>query len=64
MKYTVVVSLFTTIGVRLLLSLLFGIVLQMGVIGIAVAMFMDWLVRAILFWIRFRKGKWKTFQVV
>ena len=40
-KYTVVVSLFTTIGVRLLLSLLFGIVLQMGVIGIAVAMFMD-----------------------
>lgn len=63
-KYTVVVSLFTTIGVRLLLSLLFGIVLQMGVIGIAVAMFMDWLVRAILFWIRFRKGKWKTFQVV
>lgn len=63
-KYTVVVSLFTTIGVRLLLSLLFGIVLQMGVIGIALAMCMDWLVRAILFWIRFRKGKWKTFQVV
>lgn len=63
-KYTVVVSLFTTIGVRLLLSLLFGIVLQMGVIGIALAMCMDWLVRAILFWIRFKKGRWKTFQVV
>lgn len=63
-KYTVVVSLFTTIGVRLLLSLLFGIVLQMGVIGIALAMCMDWLVRAVLFWIRFKKGRWKTFQVV
>ena len=63
-KYTVVVSLFATIGVRLLLSLLFGIVLQMGVIGIALAMCMDWLVRAVLFWIRFKKGRWKTFQVV
>lgn len=63
-KYTVGISLFTTIGVRLILSVLFGIVFHMEVIGIALAMFMDWLVRAVLFWNRFKKGKWKTFQVI
>ena len=63
-KFTMNISLFTTIGVRLIFSLLFGIVLNLGVIGIALAMCLDWSVRGILFWIRFRKGKWKTFRVI
>lgn len=63
-KFTMSISLFTTIGVRLILSVLFGIVLDMGVIGIAFAMCLDWLVRGVIFWQRFRKGKWKTFQVI
>lgn len=63
-RYTMAVSLGTTIGVRLVFSVLFGITLHMGVIGIALAMCMDWLVRAVIFWFRFKIGKWKTFQVV
>lgn len=63
-KFTMIISLVTTIGVRLILSIIFGIVLKMGVIGIAIAMCMDWLVRAVIFWIRFKNGKWKTFQVI
>lgn len=63
-KFTMNISLFTTIGVRLIFSLLFGIVLHLGVIGIALAMCLDWSVRGILFWIRFRRGKWKTFRVI
>ena len=63
-KFTMNISLFTTLGVRLIFSLLFGIVLHLGVIGIALAMCLDWSVRGILFWIRFRRGKWKTFQVI
>lgn len=63
-RYTMAVSLGTTIGVRLVFSVLFGILLHMGVIGIALAMCMDWLVRAVIFWFRFKIGKWKTFQVV
>lgn len=63
-RYTMAVSLGTTIGVRLVFSVLFGILLHMGVIGIALAMGMDWLVRAVIFWFRFKIGKWKTFQVV
>lgn len=36
--FTMGISLFTTIGVRLILSILLGIVLDLGVIGIALAM--------------------------
>ena len=63
-KFTTAISLFTTIGVRLILSILFGIVLNMGVIGIAFAMCLDWIVRGIIFWIRFRQGKWKLYKVI
>ena len=63
-KFTTAISLFTTIGVRLILSILFGIVLNMGVIGIAFAMCLDWTIRGIIFWIRFRQGKWKQYKVI
>lgn len=63
-KFTTAISLFTTIGVRLILSIFFGIVLNMGVIGIAFAMCLDWTVRGIIFWIRFRQGKWKLYKVI
>lgn len=62
--FTMGISLFTTIGVRLIFSILLGIVLDLGVIGIALAMCLDWTVRGIIFWIRFRQGKWKTYKVV
>ncbi|MDD3795872.1 MAG: MATE family efflux transporter [Lachnospiraceae bacterium] len=63
-KFTMYVSVISTVAVRLLLSWIFGVVLQMGVIGIAIAMVCDWMVRAgILIW-RQKSGKWKTFQVI
>lgn len=62
--FTMGISLFTTIGVRLIFSILFGIVLNLGVIGIALAMCLDWSVRGVIFWIRFRQGKWKTYRVI
>ncbi|MFQ7179720.1 MAG: MATE family efflux transporter [Hungatella sp.] len=63
-KFTVVVSIASTIGGRLIFSLMFGIVFQMGVIGIACAMCLDWLLRAIIFYVRFKAGKWKCFKVI
>lgn len=63
-NFTMGISLFTTIGVRLVLSLLLGIALNWGVIGIAVAMSLDWLTRAVIFVIRYKRGKWKTFNVI
>ena len=63
-KFTMYVSVISTIAVRLLLSWLLGVVLQMGVIGIAIAMVSDWIIRAIISFWRQKFGKWKTFQVI
>lgn len=63
-KFTTATSLFTTIGVRLIFSMIFGIWLNLGVVGIAFAMCLDWSVRGIIFWWRFKQGKWKTFKVI
>ena len=63
-RFTTVTSLFTTIGVRLVFSILFAIVLYMGVVGIACAMCLDWVVRGVIFWLRFRQGKWKNYRVI
>lgn len=63
-KFTMYVSLFTTIVVRLVFSVLFGIGLHMGVIGIAFAMCLDWTSRGIILWWRFKQGKWKQMKVI
>lgn len=63
-KFTMYASMGTTILVRLVFSLLFGITLNLGVIGIAFAMCLDWIVRAILFYVRLKSGKWKHFRVI
>ena len=63
-KFTMYVSIVSTILGRLLLSYLLGITLHMGVIGIAVAMVSDWSIRAVIFLWRQKSGKWKAFQVI
>lgn len=63
-KFTMYVSVLSTIAGRLFLSYLLGIVLNMGVIGIAVAMVCDWVIRAVIFIRRQKSGKWKEFEVI
>ena len=63
-KFTMYVSVISTIAGRLFLSYLLGIVLHMGVIGIAIAMVCDWVLRAVIFVWRKKSGKWKAFQVI
>ncbi|MDE5866269.1 MAG: MATE family efflux transporter, partial [Lachnospiraceae bacterium] len=63
-KFSMYVSILSTIAGRLFLSYLLGIILDMGVIGIAVAMVCDWVIRAIIFVWRQKSGKWKEFEVV
>lgn len=63
-KFTMYISIISTIGIRFLLSVLFGIKFNMGVIGIALAMCYDWILRAVIFEIRLRKGIWKQFKVI
>ncbi len=63
-KFTMYVSIASTIAGRLLLSYLLGVGLDLGVIGIALAMVCDWVIRGILFIWRQRSGRWKAFRVV
>lgn len=63
-KFTMYVSVASTIGVRLLLSYILSIGFNMGVIGIAAAMVCDWIFRAVVFILRMKSGKWKAFKVI
>lgn len=63
-RFTTFVSLFTTIGIRLIFAVLFGIYFNLGVMGIAYAMCLDWTIRGIIFWLRFKSGIWKHFKVI
>ena len=63
-KFTMYVSIFSTIGCRVVFSVILAVWMNMGVIGIALAMCMDWGIRAILFWRRFQGKKWQNFKVI
>ena len=63
-RYTMYVAIASTIIIRFVLSVILGIWMDLGVIGVAAAMCCDWIVRAALFLHRFRSGRWKEFQVI
>lgn len=63
-RYTMYIALISTIVVRFVLSIILGIWMDLGVIGVAAAMCCDWMVRAVLFLHRFRSGKWKACSVI
>jgi putative MATE family efflux protein len=63
-KFTMYASIFSTVICRVILSILFGVVMDMGVIGITIAMIADWAIHTILIAVRYRSGKWKNFKVI
>ena len=63
-KFTMWASIFCTVFCRTLLSFLLAKWLGMGVIGIALAMALDWCIKAGLDIWRFRSGKWKNRHVI
>lgn len=58
-KFTMLVSLFSMWIFRIGFSYVLALYFQMGVVGIWVAMCIDWLCRAVFFVFRFLSGKWK-----
>ncbi len=63
-KYTMYVGICSMIVFRLGISVLFGIVMQLGVIGVFIAMTADWAVRSALFAVRYISGKWKNYRAI
>lgn len=52
------------VSLRLVLSVILGVWLNGGVIGIALAMCADWVVWAAFSYRRYRSGKWKICKVI
>ena len=63
-KYSMYIGISSMIVFRLGAAVLFGIVLNMGIIGVWIAMGTDWLCRSVCFMIRFIKGRWKEFKLI
>lgn len=63
-KFTMLASIFATVVCRVFFSILFGVVMQLGAIGITIAMICDWAIKAVLVVIRWKTGKWKEFRVI
>lgn len=63
-KFTMIVSVASTVLARFVFSLLFAIYFNLGVIGIALAMCLDWSLRAVIFYLRYRSGKWMNCKVI
>lgn len=65
-RFTMVVSLLSMwicrIGMSWLLGSSWG--LDLGLLGVWLAMYADWVVRAAVFLVRFLRGKWKDHQVI
>ena len=63
-RFTMVISISSLFIFRISFAYILGVIFQMGVIGVWIAMGIDWMFRAIIYIIRFKRGTWKNFQVI
>jgi Na+-driven multidrug efflux pump len=63
-KFTMVISMISMWTWRIGFSYILAIVFHMGVLGVWIAMTIDWLCRSICFILRFRKGKYRSMSVI
>lgn len=63
-EFNLYASIFSTVICRVVLSVLFGLVFNMGVIGITLAMTCDWGIKALMVVVRYKHGKWKHFNLI
>jgi Na+-driven multidrug efflux pump len=62
-RRTLIITVGSVWGVRMVITYLLGPVLGMGLMGAWIAIAVDFGSRALLFWQRFRSGKWQTIRV-
>jgi putative MATE family efflux protein len=63
-KYTLVTTIIGMWLFRIFSGYVLGVSLGFGLIGVWVGMYIDWIVRGILYFIRFKKGKWKNIILI
>ena len=63
-KWVMCASVFSTVVCRVFFSWLFGVKFGWGVIGITLAMVVDWSIKAMLVYFRYRSGAWLEKKVI
>ena len=63
-KFTMYIGIGSMAMFRIGSAVLFGILLNMGVVGVWIAMGMDWLARSVAFVWRFKSKKWQKFRAI
>lgn len=63
-KFTMTVSIVSMFTFRVVLSIILGTVLGMGVLGVWISMFIDWIFRLICFIKRYMGEKWLSKQLI
>jgi putative MATE family efflux protein len=62
-RTTMVISVVTIWGLRLVAAYVLGVTLGLGLQGVWLAMGLDFAVRSVLFWGRFQSGRWERVRV-
>ena len=63
-RFTMIVSTITMWAFRVVTSYVLTGLLNAGLWGVWIGMYIDWIARAVCFIIRFRRGKWKEIKLV
>lgn len=63
-KMPMAVSILAMILCRIVLAYVFGVWCGMGMIGTWIAMYFDWIVKAIVYVLRYRSGKWTKYKAI
>lgn len=63
-RMPMITSVFSMVVFRILFSVILGIHFKMGVIGVWIAMIMDWIFRLTLFILRYKRGKWQQMDLI
>jgi putative MATE family efflux protein len=63
-KYTMITAIIGMWIFRIVLGYVLGITFNMGLIGVWLGMYTDWVVRGTLYYIRLKRGKWKKKAII
>ncbi len=63
-RYTMIVSIISMWVMRIILGYIFAVILPLGILGIWLAMYCDWIVRSTFFGLRMRGNKWLQKSII
>lgn len=63
-RFPMLISVASMIFCRIILAFVFSLYFEMGMLGTWTAMFVDWIVKAIIFVWRYLSGRWTKFHAV